>query len=123
MPGTATRIRAGRMRDLVRIQARTDIVDSAGGFQAQWVNVGDERVQVDRISGVEGVLAQELMAANVYRVIMRFRDDVTTKHRLVLVGAPNQPDQPDLLLNIKSINLDGKRSWLILICEQGLTDG
>lgn len=126
MPKTYPGMRAGQLRERLIIQKRTDVVDSAGDFAPSWQTIGRERASVTQILGfrrteIEGIFGQQIVAAASYKVEMRFRDDVTPKHRLVVFS---KAGQPDTYLNILALaDLDGRRRRLTCICESGLVDG
>jgi head-tail adaptor len=118
-------LRAGQLRDLVEIQSRVDSLDAANApLPPTWIKIGREWANVNQIQGfraveIEGVVAQQLFTSAAYEIRMRYRSDVTTKHRLVILGPPL-----DVAVNILSIaDPDGRRRQLLLICQAGLVSG
>lgn len=123
--GNYFRTRAGQLRDYVQFEARVDRFDGANAQMApDWNRVGQAWADVQPVGGfrrVEDVHAQQLMAESSYTVVVRFRNDLTTKHRIrVLVGKPGLPEGFNIL-NIQ--DPDGRRRWLVMTCEAGLVDG
>ena len=121
--GSYPALAAGSLRDLVELQSRVDVKDSAGDFSPVWTSIGREWANLRLLTGfraseTEGVRAQQIITSSIYQVQIHFRADVTTKHRLIVIGPPR------LVLNILAVgDPDGLRRKLELMCEQGLTDG
>lgn len=121
MPKNYPGIRAGQYRDLVEVQERKERFDAANAvLPPKWENIGREWALIEQVQGfraleIEGVYAQQLLAVSSYNVKIRFRNDVTTKHRIKVIGPP------DLFLNILSVgDPDGRRRKLLMICTAGL---
>jgi head-tail adaptor len=66
----------------------------------------------------EQTTAEMVRAVTTYKITMRYRPDVTTLHRLILLGPP---DLPADILQVQ--DPDGKRAELTLICSTGLSSG
>lgn len=121
VPKPVKSIRAGQLRDLVRLEERVENVDAAGGVnEPSWRFVAKFWADISQIvrRSAEGLHSQQIMGPNLYTVYIRFRTDVTIKHRLVVIARPDEP------LNILGLgDPDGRRRQLILTCQGGLTSG
>jgi head-tail adaptor len=124
MPKQYPGLRAGQLRDLMELQERVDSLDAANAplppswrmICRLWADV--KQLQGFRQTEIEAPHAQQLMASSAYKVTVRFRSDVTAKHRLLWIGPP------DMSMNILSVaDPDGRRRRLVLICQAGLVDG
>lgn len=118
------RIRAGLLRRLVRVQARTDVVDTAGGVTAEWNDATNALIWAEVLpfgsATGEVVTAEALRTTSLFHVTMRYRSDITEKHRLVLLDR----ELGDTPMNILSVaDPDGRRMRLELVCETGRVEG
>ena len=106
---------AGQLRDRVTIQAETRTANGQGGYSTSWSNVATTPTVCANILGLSG---DEALQAGIqrsvqqWRVIVRKRSDLTTKHRLVWGGVN---------LDIKSVMPlpDEPRAFTLLMCESG----
>lgn len=116
-------LRAGQLRDLLYIEERIDRNDAAGApLPADWRPIAKVWADLKTHGGFrrgEETRADQLITSATYKVTIRFRTDVTSKHRLTFIGPPSfhlniiaEPQDPD-----------GRRRSLVLVCEAGLTDG
>ena len=103
---------AGRLRDRVAIELETRQPNGQGGFVTAWAPIaggGSVPAQVIGLSGDEAISAAVERSVQQWRVTIRDRPGLTTKHRLRRGGQ---------LLDVKSIlphpNFD---RTLVLICE------
>lgn len=115
-----TRIRAGQLRSLVKIQTLTETPDSAGAIESTYADVrgGTVWAQVTPFGSGAGevVTAEALRTTSLFHVTMRYRTDVTERSRLVQIN----PEVADPVLNILSVtDPDGRRRRLELVCESG----
>lgn len=116
-----TRIRAGQLRSLVRIQAGVDVVDTAGAVTLVYTDVPNNAIVWAQVlpfgSGAgEVVTAEAVRTTSMFHVTMRFRSDITEKHRLIQI----HPEVVNRVLQILSVaDPDGRRQRLELVCETG----
>lgn len=116
-----TRIRAGQLRSLVKIQAGADVVDTAGGVTLQYSDVPTNAVVWAQVapfgSGAgEVITAEAVRTTSMFHVTMRYRTDINEKGRLIQL----HPEVPNPVLAILSVtDPDGRRNRLELVCESG----
>ncbi|MGN5115638.1 phage head closure protein [Aeromonas sp. Y301-2] len=101
---------AGKLRDRVTLLTRAPGRDGAGQAVDQWQPSPPIWADVRMIGGREQLRAGKEIAAGQYTIQFRYRPGVTTAQRLYLV-------QDQLSLNIKLVQPDARRQWLILTCE------
>ncbi len=111
-------IRAGALRERVRLEVLVDPDDGAGGQTESWLFVAEFRASVlpaggqGSASGREELQAGAMSGVQRWRVHIRYRDGVTVRHRFVW---------RERELNIRSIeDPDGRRSDLLAFCESGV---
>lgn len=106
MPG------AGELTELVDIEQETRASNGQGGYTTSWAKLSDEWTKIVGLSGDEALLAGVQRSVQQWRVIMRRRDDVKPKHRLVW-GA--------VVLDIKAVMPypQDPRAFILLMCESG----
>lgn len=96
----------------VTLQAPVDVDDGQGGKTRSWKKIGQAWVEASPIAGKEGIVAGTLSATQPWRVVMRFRSDVTTANRMIADWAPGR------IITIQSCqDPDGRREQLLLFCE------
>jgi len=119
------RISAGKLRDVIEFQARIDVDNGDGTSTPTWKAIPHGRCRADvqpvvrRMSGAEAIHAQQLMGGSTFHVETYFREDVTARHRVILIGPPDVP------ANIISdpADPDGRRRVLQFVCNTVLTEG
>jgi len=106
MPG------AGDLTELVDIEQETRVSNGQGGYTTSWEKFSDEWTEIVGLSGDEALLAGVQRSVQQWRVIMRRRDDVKPKNRLIW---------GDTTLDIKSVMPlpQEPRDFILLICESG----
>lgn len=103
---------AGKLKQRVIIQQETQTADAAGGYVISWQDVAEVWARVKPKRGSESLEAMQVRDVQVYEVVIRYRTDVTPKHRLNWKGK---------LLNIRSVmNTDERDKYLTLMCEEGI---
>lgn len=103
--------RIGNLNERITVQHFVSEDDGYGNEIQEWQDLATVRARVEPVKGNERVIAGGL--ANPYSVTfhMRYRDDVTTAHRIVYRGS---------VFNIQYLrNLDERRRFLSLDCETG----
>lgn len=107
-------MRAGRMRERVTIQQETITPDGMKGGAKSWSAIATDPevwAAIEPTRGGERLVAMQLQDSVSHDVTIRWRADVTAKHRL-LWGA--------VALNIRAVLPDPRRRHLTLYCEQGV---
>ena len=81
-------MRAGRLRHIITIQAKTSVVDTGGGDVPTWAAItnGERPADVRPVSGTERNDASQLQHVVSHKITTRYVSGVTTKHR-VLFGS------------------------------------
>jgi SPP1 family predicted phage head-tail adaptor len=105
-------VTSGKLRNRVVLLRKVRTRDSNGGFQTVWQPVGDPiAAQVEGISGNESIIAQALQGVSFYRIVLRYRPDITDADQLGY-GA--------LTLNIRSaVDPDGRRRETLILADTG----
>lgn len=75
-------MRAGQLRERVTIQSKTTVADGEGGRTPTWSTLATVWAQVEALRMGERLQATALGSALVWRVVMRYRADVTPQMRL-----------------------------------------
>ena len=101
---------AGKLRYPVSIEKPVDVRDKLGGFIRTWVEVSREWVDIEGISGSEFVAAQALQAQTIYKINLRFRDELEASWRI---------REGVKLYEITAILPDSRRRRLELMCKVG----
>ena len=99
-------MRAGKLKDRVTLQRYATNVDPKWGTTPGWTGVGDVWADVTPTGGTEKPDAQGVQTTVTHTVSMRYRDDVTTKDRLLYRGR--------VLELLSVIDVDGARRELLI---------
>ena len=101
-------MRAGNLRHRVTIQSPINTRTASGGTTQAWSTVATVWAEVRSESGSELIKSGREVSQARYRIWMRYRDEVTTKHRIVYgVKA----------MNILSASVNNQRTELEIIAE------
>lgn len=103
--------RIGMRRARVTLQVATQTADGAGGANRTWSNVATLWAQVTPRKGGERLLGERKEARQQWRVVMRWRADVTGDHRLIW--------QSRVLTIENVVDPDGRKRWLTIEAEEG----
>lgn len=76
-------LRAGLLRERVKIQSLTRTEDAYREAAESWTDVATVRAHVRERSAAEIVRGEKLMDETRYTVTIRYRAGLTTRHRLV----------------------------------------
>lgn len=100
------RPQAGQLRERLTLQVGGRTVDAGGGWSTGWTDVSGAEVagSVEPLEDHERIQAMQTDAQSTHRVVVRYRTDVTAKHRwkwirdgvtrfLRITSAPVNPDQ------------------------------
>jgi SPP1 family predicted phage head-tail adaptor len=73
---------AGDLRHRVTVQAVTTTRDQVGGTVETWTDVATLWAKVEPLSAGERYWRQQMNAYAAWKITVRFRDDLTAKHRV-----------------------------------------
>lgn len=71
------------LRHRLLLQQESEASDGAGGYTRSWTDVGYVWAEVMPLSGKEYLFADKLQAESTHVIRIRFRDDITTRHRFL----------------------------------------
>jgi SPP1 family predicted phage head-tail adaptor len=103
-------MQAGKLRYPVSIERPVQIKQPGGGLVTTWVEVSREWVDIEGISGSEFVAALALQAQTIYRIKMRYREDLVTTWRI---------REGVKIYEITAILPDSRRRRFELMCKVG----
>jgi SPP1 family predicted phage head-tail adaptor len=72
----------GALRDRLVLEQPVETPDGAGGVTRSYAGVATLWAAVTPVSARDVVVADDLTATVTHRIVIRARDDVTTRHRL-----------------------------------------
>ncbi|MFZ3485287.1 phage head closure protein [Sphingomonas sp. 3-13AW] len=101
------RLGAGRLRQRIEIWRSVETKNGRGGFTDDWQMIAATRAEILGQPGREAVLEQALQGIAVYKITIRFRDDVLASDQLRWSGR---------ILNITAppVDPDGLRKELVI---------
>lgn len=106
------RNRIGSLRQRVTIQTLTKTADGIGGWTQSWATLATVWADLFPLSGREIYSQGQVQSPVTHKCVIRYRDDVTTKHRVSYNGNP---------YNIRAVlNLNERSEWLELHLESGV---
>src|SRR5688572_25784702 len=101
-------LRSVDLRHRVTIRRATEVKNDRGGYTASWGELGTVFAEVEGLDGRESVMDQVLQGISVYRIRIRWREDIAEADQLRSAGRCFR----DRDVNIRSIvDPDGR-------CEQ-----
>lgn len=107
--------RPGEMDQRVELQEEVRTPDNMGGFTSEWVTRATVWAHVRPLSGGEREQADRTQADGGYKVVTRYRTDVTEAWRV------NWLDE-GRVMNIRFLENGGKRNlYLPMNCEAGVS--
>ena len=107
---------AGKLRHRVVIQeARETQNQNTGAMNVAWVDVATVWAAIEPLSAREFVTAQTEVSRASARITIRYRDDVTAKHRVF-------HESKNLLYNIEGVlsDKDSGLEYLTLVVSEGV---
>ena len=105
-----TPLRSSDLRHRVVLVRPVDVDDEQGGSTTVWQPVGNPWAEVKGQAGRESVMHHVLQGIAVYRLRIRYRDDVDAKQQVILSDGRQ--------LNIRSADdPDGRREQLVIIAD------
>lgn len=106
-----------RSRDLNRrivVFAKSEVDNGAGGWTEIYTKIAQPWAEVKGLDGRESVMNQVLQGISVYRIRVRYRDDVTDTCQIYHDGR---------VLNIRSaVDPDGAREQLLIMADTASTE-
>ncbi len=105
---------ASRLRQRITIQAESEAADGMGGSTVSWVNVATVWAELLplRTGAVERLNEFQLSERITHRIVMRYRNDVTAKHRISYAGR---------VFNIRAVrNVEEQGIILEILAEEGV---
>lgn len=103
----------GELDQRIQLQSVTKVRDGGGGFTETWATYATVWAKIRTMTGREREAAQRIEAHANYLLVIRYRSDVKTTHRIQWRGR---------VFNIRFPKTAGPRtSWLEMECELGAT--
>ncbi|PHM73010.1 phage head closure protein [Xenorhabdus sp. KJ12.1] len=109
-------MRAGALRDRIIIQKNEQTQTPSGSMIKAWVNIAEVWAEVKFISGRELVASGRILSEASVRIWLRYRNDITTTHRIIYQGNSSHSQT----LAIVAVIPDPKRTHLELLCKGGV---
>lgn len=104
--------RASSKNRAIKLQAPTKIPNGQGGFAKGWTDGIDAWAEMIPLRGSEAIEQNIQRSVQLWRVAIRWRQDVDTTWRIVHDGK---------FLNIRSCaDAEGTRQDLVMTCESGV---
>ncbi|MFV3383557.1 phage head closure protein [Pseudomonas sp. NY15354] len=103
-------MQAGKLRYPVTIERPVDVRDQYGGFVRTWELVGREWADIESISGSEFIAAQAPQSQTVFRIRIRYRDDMVSSWRI---------REGEKVYEITAVLPDARRRRIELMCKTG----
>lgn len=100
----------GRLGERVTIETQVRTADGAGGASVGWTALATVAAEVISFKGASLVAGERDEAREPFRVVIRYRGDLTTEMRIAWRGR-----QLDIL---SRHDPDGGRRWLVIDCEE-----
>lgn len=110
-------MQAGKLRHRISLQKPVKVQSpTTGAIVNSWQEVTTLWADIAPLSAREFVAAQATQSQVTARITIRFRNDVTAKHRIV---------HGQKIFNIEGVLADDKsgRDYLTLPCSEGVNDG
>mgnify|MGYP002784852241 CR=1 FL=1 len=73
---------ATRLRHRLTLQEPVHTPDSGGGYVSSWNDVAQLWAEILPVSGRERLFAGKVQAQVTHRILVRYRSDISTSHRL-----------------------------------------
>lgn len=103
---------SSRLRHRLTLQQLVQTPDSAGGYTASWDDVAQLWAEILPINGRERLFAGKVQAETTHRISIRYRNDISTSHRLVFESR---------VFNIRAIMNEHERDDMLeLLVEEGV---
>lgn len=99
-------MRAGTLKDRVTLQRYTADADPTWGITPGWTGIGELWADVTPTGGSEKPADQGVQTTVTHRISIRYRDDITTKDRMLYRGR--------VLELLSVIDVNGARRELLI---------
>ncbi|PHM24126.1 phage head closure protein [Xenorhabdus budapestensis] len=109
-------MRAGALRHRITIQKNEQTRSPGGSVIKTWVDVAEIWAEVKYISGRELVASQRVLSEVTVRIWLRYRNDITTAHRIVYQETRTHSQA----FAIVAVIPDAKHTRLELLCKGGI---
>jgi SPP1 family predicted phage head-tail adaptor len=106
-------MRVAELRTRLTLQRKVATSDQIGGRTVTWENVAVVWGNVKPVSAGERIRADRIDPQITHTVHIRFRDGVTEDMRFRMPGGRY------LTINGKSVDVEGKATYLVLTCREG----
>lgn len=103
----------GALRRRVAIEAPLTQADGGGGQMVSWSRLAEVWARIEPLRGREVVHAQQIQDRLTHRIIIRYRNDITNRHRLT---------HGSRVFNIRAIKdlADERGVYAELLVEEGV---
>lgn len=109
-------MQAGKLRELITLQAPGVAKDGLGQRVESWNTVADVYARAQPLRGREFFAAGQINSEASVKFTIRYRDGVTANMRVLWRGVPHA-------LVAEPMDVDGQRVQLELLCSAGIRDG
>lgn len=107
-------MRAGKLRSRITIRRSAEVKNERGGYDETWADLGTIFAEVTGLDGRESVMDKVLQGISVYRVTIRWRDDLKASDQLRSAGGCFGGRD----VNIRSaVDPTGRREELVIIAD------
>ncbi len=111
---TARKTTSSRLRHRLTLQEEVITPDSAGGYVKSWDDIANLWAEIVPFNGREKFFSGKIQAEITHKVLLRFREDITTAHRLLFESR---------VFNIRAImNVREADDVLELLVEEGVAN-
>ena len=107
-------MQAGKLREFVALQSKAVTRDAIGAEVVTWTTDATLPAEVVYLRGREFFAAAQMQSQVDVRIVLRYRDGVTTDHRILWNGQP---------YDIRAVLPSARRNSLELMCSAGVHDG
>lgn len=105
---------SSRLRHRLELQSEAQAADGGGGYARSWEHVAYVWAEVIPLEGRERLFADKIQAEATHRIHIRYRDDITTSHRLLFENR---------IFSIRAIrNIQERDDELEILVEEGMED-
>lgn len=108
---------AGELRERVKFASQIEESSDYGTVASEWMDEFTEPARIQPLRGTEPVIAQRL--TGVQPVVIRVRSSARTREITTAWRITNA--RTDAVYNIRAVTPDEKKSYIDLLCEQGVS--
>ena len=110
----------GNMKNKLEIQSSTQTADGGGSYETTWSKVATVFGSITPRSSDETVFADKLRDKKVNKIVIRFRNGITTKNRLVQNFRREGVSTQRIFVIKGVLNVGNRFKYLELDCEEGV---